>query len=99
MARKDKKKAKEQAQAPVVEKKPVDSGVVDAVVVADVAEKPFVVNCHKCGAALHVQAFNVVYMCPVCNSLLRVRFGERLVKDVSQTVVAESYVNVVKKPE
>lgn len=58
--------------------------------------KQYVVNCYRCGAALHVKAGNVVYMCPVCNNLFRVRLGEKLVKDVSKTTISEAYVNVRK---
>ena len=58
---------------------------VEAVEAAPVAEeKKFVVNCYRCGAALKVKASNVVYMCPVCNNLFRVRIGEKLVKDLSR---------------
>ena len=46
-------------------------------------EKKFVVNCYRCGAALKVVTSNVVYMCPVCNNLFRVRLGEKLVKDIT----------------
>ncbi|MBR2441660.1 MAG: hypothetical protein IKB20_01105, partial [Clostridia bacterium] len=63
---------------------------------AVVEEKKWVVNCHRCGAALHVQANNSVYMCPVCNNLFRVRKGEKLVKDISRVTVSEAYVNVNK---
>ena len=58
--------------------------------------KKWVVNCHRCGAALNVEYGNMVYMCPVCNNLFRLRKGEKLVKDVTRTVVAEAYVNVHK---
>lgn len=64
--------------------------------VAEDADKKWVVNCHRCGAALHVKQDNNVYMCPVCNNLFRVRKGEKLVKDVSRVTVAEAYVNVNK---
>ena len=40
------------------------------------------VNCPKCGAGLYVDSTEVAYMCPVCNSLMRVRIGERIVKNV-----------------
>ena len=59
-------------------------------------EKKYVVNCYRCGAALKVKASNVVYMCPVCNNLFRVRKGEKLVKDMTRSIVAEAYVNVHK---
>ena len=58
--------------------------------------KKWVVNCHRCGAALNVEVGNMVYMCPVCNNLFRVRKCEKLVKDVTRNVVAEAYVNVNK---
>lgn len=53
--------------------------------------KQYIVNCYRCGAALNVKAGNVVYMCPVCNNLFRVRLGEKLVKDVSKEM-KEAYV-------
>ncbi len=58
--------------------------------------KKYVVNCYRCGAALHVKSGNMVYMCPVCNNLFRVRLGEKLVKDISRKIVSEAYVNVNK---
>ncbi len=64
--------------------------------VAEASDKKWVVNCYRCGAALHVKQDNNVYMCPVCNNLFRVRKGEKLVKDVSRVTVAEAYVNVHK---
>ena len=73
---------------------PVDGAVENAVVAEEV--KKYVVNCYRCGAALNVTAGNMVYMCPVCNNLFRLRKGEKLVKDVTRTVVAEAYVNVNK---
>ena len=45
-------------------------------------EQKALVNCPKCGAGLYVDSTEVVYMCPVCNSLMRVRIGERIVKNV-----------------
>lgn len=73
---------------------------VDATPVAASEEpKKWIVNCHRCGAALHVEYGNMVYMCPVCNNLFRVRKAEKLVKDVSRTLVAEAYVNVQKDAE
>ena len=73
---------------------PVEAPVEEAVVAEEV--KKYVVNCYRCGAALHVQAGNVVYMCPVCNNLFRVRVGEKLVKDISRETVSEAYVSVTK---
>ena len=59
-------------------------------------EKKWVVNCHRCGASLYVEFGNMVYMCPVCNNLFRVRKCEKLVKDITREIVAEAYVNVHK---
>ena len=95
--------AKKKNQAPVMQEEPEyvaktvheeEPAVYDAVVANNVPK--WVVNCHRCGAALHVQEGNMVYMCPVCNNLFRVRKCEKLVKDVSRVVVAEAYVNVHK---
>ena len=58
--------------------------------------KKYIVNCYRCGAGLNVKAGNMVYMCPVCNNLFRVRLGEKLVKDISRVTVSEAYVNVNK---
>ncbi|MBO5412123.1 MAG: hypothetical protein J6A38_03495 [Clostridia bacterium] len=55
--------------------------------------KNYVVNCPKCGAALQMKTGGVAYLCPVCNTLLRIRKGEKLVKDVSSQLVAETYVS------
>lgn len=55
--------------------------------------KKYIVNCYRCGAALNVKAGNMVYMCPVCNNLFRVRLGEKLVKDISRIPGAEAYAN------
>ena len=74
---------------------PVTAPVTEEVAVEEV--KKYVVNCHRCGAALNVMAANVVYMCPVCNNLFRVRLGEKLVKDVTTQTIAEAYINVNKK--
>lgn len=92
MAKKDKKNQTVETQL-VTETVP--GNVADAVV-AEAVEKKWVVNCHRCGAALHVKEGNNVYMCPVCNNLFRVRKGEKLVKDVTRVTVAEAYVNVNK---
>ena len=73
---------------------PVEAPVENAVVAEEV--KKYVVNCYRCGAALNVTAGNMVYMCPVCNNLFRVRLGEKLVKDISRVTVSEAYVNVTK---
>ncbi|MBO5736181.1 MAG: hypothetical protein J6S04_00075 [Clostridia bacterium] len=63
---------------------------------APVEPKKWVVNCHRCGASLYVTFGDMVYMCPVCNNLFRVRKCEKLVKDVTRDIVAEAYVNVHK---
>ena len=55
--------------------------------------KKYVVNCPKWGAALQMKTGGVAYLCPVCNTLLRIRKGEKLVKDVSSQLVAETYVS------
>ena len=92
MAKKNKKEKVVATQPAVTE--PVTE-VIQNAPVAEEAKK-YVVNCHRCGAALHVQQVGVAYMCPVCNNLFRVRVGEKLVKDVSRVTVAEAYVNVHK---
>lgn len=74
----------------------VEEPVVAQMPAEPVEAKKWVVNCHRCGAALNVDYGNVVYMCPVCNNLFRVRKGEKIVKDVTRTIVAEAYVNVHK---
>jgi len=101
MAKKNKAKKvveeQQQQQIPEVEAQPMEEAVPVAQEPAPAAEpKLWVVNCHRCGAALHVQEGNMVYMCPVCNNLFRVRKCEKLVKDVSPVIVAEAYVNVNK---
>ncbi len=87
---------KNNKQENVLVTEPVEAPVV-APVVAEPEVKTYVVNCHRCGAALNVQIGGMVYMCPVCNNLFRVRLNEKLVKDVSQVTVAEAYVNVNKR--
>jgi predicted RNA-binding Zn-ribbon protein involved in translation (DUF1610 family) len=69
---------------------------VEPPVEAPAEPKKWVVNCHRCGASLYVTFGEVVYMCPVCNNLFRVRKCEKLVKDVTRNIVAEAYVNVHK---
>ena len=81
-------------QAPEKQVEVVQTGAEAKPVAEEV--KQYVVNCYRCGAALNVKAGNMVYMCPVCNNLFRVRLGEKLVKDISRTVVSEAYVNVNK---
>ena len=91
--------AKKNKKAPEMETsvttEPVVAPVTEEVVPAEV--KKYMVNCHRCGAALHVTTNNVVYMCPVCNNLFRVRIGEKLVKDVTNETVAEAYGSVNKR--
>ena len=91
-------KKKDNTQVEVVQTsmvtEPVENGAENVVVAEEV--KKYVVNCYRCGAALHVQSGNVVYMCPVCNNLVRIRLGEKLVKDISRVTVSEAYVNVNK---
>ena len=93
-----KKNKKEVANAPVEPTVTVEQAAeYEAVQETNVPR--WIVNCHRCGASLHVQEGNMVYMCPVCNNLFRVRKCEKLVKDVSRVVVAEAYVNVHKGKE
>lgn len=75
---------------------PVEEAPVEPVAEPAPAEKKWVVNCYRCGAALNVTFGNMVYMCPVCNNLFRVRKYEKLVKDITRNIVAEAYVNVHK---
>ena len=56
--------------------------VMNAVPVEVVRPTEFVVNCHKCGAALTMKSGKAAYICPVCNTLLRMRTGTRIVKEV-----------------
>lgn len=92
MARKNKKQEQVVEQAPAV----AEPVVAEVPAEAAPAQTKYMVNCHRCGAALHVDIGNMVYMCPVCNNLFRVRKCEKLVKDVTRVVVAEAYVNVNK---
>ena len=87
------KNKKEMVEEPVAAVSPV---VEAPAVEVPAAPKKWIVNCHRCGAALYVEIGNMVYMCPVCNNLMRVRKSEKLVKDVSRSIVAEAYVNVQK---
>ncbi len=68
-------KKKEQVNAQAVP-------VMDAVPVEVVRQSEFIVNCHKCGASLTMKSSKAAYMCPVCNTLLRMRTGTRIVKEV-----------------
>lgn len=74
---------------------PVEASV-EAPVEAPVEPKKWIVNCHRCGASVYVYVGDMVYMCPVCNNLFRVRKCEKLVKDITRNIVAEAYVNVHK---
>ena len=61
-----------------------------------VVMKQYVVSCPRCSANLKVNDGGVAYMCPVCNTLFRMRTGAKLVKDVTRVIVSEAYVNVSK---
>lgn len=65
-----------------VNEQAVETPVVEAVPVKE--PRNWVVNCPKCGAALNLKEGGYAYMCPVCSTLLTVKTGARLVKDVSQ---------------
>ena len=41
------------------------------------------VNCPKCGATLKLKEDGTAYLCPVCTSVLRVKTGARLVKNLN----------------
>ncbi len=58
--------------------------VVEVEVAPQREPKNWVVNCPKCGAALNLKEGGTAYLCPVCNSVLRVKSGVRLVKDVTK---------------
>ncbi len=96
MARKKKNEMVEETV--VTEPVEVESAVAVETPVEETPAEPkkWIVNCHRCGAALHVECGNMVYMCPVCNNLFRVRKCEKLVKDITRNIVAEAYVNVNK---
>ena len=96
MARKKKNEMVEETV--VTEPVEVESAVAVETPVEEAPAEPkkWIVNCHRCGAALHVECGNMVYMCPVCNNLFRVRKCEKLVKDITRNIVAEAYVNVNK---
>ena len=74
---------------------PVEASV-ETPVEAPVEPKKWIVNCHRCGASVYVYVGDMVYMCPVCNNLFRVRKCEKLVKDITRNIVSEAYVNVHK---
>lgn len=73
------KKKKQTVQEPVAESA---TPVVEATPVQE--PKTWIVNCPKCGAALSMKDGGCAYMCPVCKTLLRVKTGARLVKDVTE---------------
>ena len=54
--------------------KPVEVSAENAVVTEEVIK--YVVNCYSCGATLRVTVGDVVYTCPKCNKMLRVRHGK-----------------------
>lgn len=70
MRKKNRKRAKEE--------------VVEVAVAPQREPKNWVVNCPKCGASLNLKEGGTAYLCPVCNSVLRVKSGVRLVKDVTK---------------
>lgn len=64
---------------------------MEAIPVEAEEQKSFVINCYKCGAALNVSSGKTAYICPVCNSLLRMRTVTRIVKEIP---VKEKYVHI-----
>ena len=50
-----------------------------------VEEVKLVVNCPKCAAALRVREGGIAYVCPVCNTIFRVRKATRMVNDEEKT--------------
>ena len=56
--------------------------VVEAVPVTVMQPESYIVNCNKCGAALSVKNGKTAYICPVCGTLMRMRMGTKIVKDV-----------------
>lgn len=60
-----------QQEAPVMEAIPVEP-------------KTWMVNCPKCGASLNVKEGGYAYMCPVCKTLLRMKTGARLIKNLGE---------------
>ena len=81
------KKENVNVQEPVMEAIPVN--------VAD-HPKEWVINCSKCGAALNVKNGKTAYICPVCGSLMRMRTGTRIVKDIPK-VEKQARVSVTEK--
>lgn len=70
-----------------------------------VEKKTWVVNCPKCGASLNVKEGGCAYMCPVCNTLLRMKTGARLVKNLGEkeknvhVLFTEKAINLLKWSE
>lgn len=75
------KRNKKVAQQPVVEEV-APAPAVEAVPVRE--PKTWIVNCPKCGASLSMKEGGCAYMCPVCKTLLRVKTGARLVKNLDE---------------
>ncbi len=86
----------EMNETPVVEEETKAPEAPAAEPAEVVEEKKGIVNCPKCGTALHVKVGNIAYLCPVCSQMFRTRLGERLVKDVTPQTMVEAYVNVGK---
>jgi len=63
--------------------------------------KKWIVNCMKCGAALNLKEGGQAYICPVCGTLLRIKTGTRLVKDLGvqekqyHVTLTESAINSI----
>ena len=63
--------------------------------------KTWTVNCMKCGAALNLKEGGQAYICPVCGTLLRIKTGARLVKNLGveekkyHVTLTESAVNSI----
>ena len=73
------------------EQKTVKEKLLEAIPVESNDNKTYVINCYKCGAALNVSSGKTAYICPVCNSLLRMRTITRIVKEVP---VKEKYIHL-----
>ena len=52
-------------------------------IIVEQEPKEWVVNCPKCGASLNLKDGGTAYLCPVCSTLLRVKTGARLVKNLN----------------
>ena len=59
---------------PTDEAKPIEVSTENAVVTEEVIK--YVVKCYSCGATLRVTVGDMVYTCPKCNKMLRVRHGK-----------------------